>query len=82
MAGQVCFAHQIGQKGQEKLHNERHEWKLGGGTGIRGVVLQSGWACSTVVQSTPPPPPPPTQSQMNIIQWSIHKLRDENVQRL
>ena len=66
-----------------KLHNERHKWKLEGGAGIRGVVLQSGWACSTVVQSTPPPPPPPpTQSQMDIIQWSIHKLQDENVQRL
>ena len=58
MAGQVCFAHQIGQKGQEKLHNERHQWKLGGGTGIRGAVLQSGWACSTVVQSIPLPLPP------------------------
>ena len=73
MAGQVCFAHQIGQKGQEKLHNERHKWKLGGGGArITDVVLQSGWACSAVVQlQLPAPPPPSHQSQMDITQWSV-----------
>lgn len=85
MAGQVCFAHQIGQKGQEKLHNERHKWKLGGGTEGRGLGV---WFCKVgglVVlwyKAHPPPPPPPTQSQMDIIQWSVHKLQDENMQRL
>lgn len=84
MAGQVCFAHQIGHKGQEKLHNERHKWKLGGGGArITDVVLQSGWACSAVVQSATPRTP----SSFHPISDGYHsvvcsRVQDENVQRL
>ena len=83
MAGQVCFAHQIGQKGQEKLHNERHKSTLGAeGRGLGVWFCKVGWLVVLWYKAQPPPPPPRTQSQMDIIQWSVHKLQDEHVQRL
>ena len=63
MAGQVCFAHQIGQRWQEKLHNERHKWNWGEGRGLGVWFCKVGGGFSTVVQSKPPPPPSHVMSE-------------------